>query len=745
MHLRRLNILNWPIRTKLLMGFIFAVLLPLLIAMIPSATQRSRNLRQENKVYLETLGPYEMTRTEQYTQVVIAEVNRQLTNVNDYEAIQDYLLKAPTSMSEQERASEQAKVIIPAARYMRLTPSITRIQFVDAYGDVHYDTDENEDSTPTPGLVLIQTDALGFRNTVSDIYIGSNDTPSIDVIYTFRQAQSVSGVNMTPIGHIIFTQNLTASTTLLPNFYETLANVPESRFGASIFLVNTSGQLVSTSPSMPFLYDIQESPAFQNTLDGVGGTSIYHSPLLNTEVQGYAAPFRITDGPELIFIIETPMEEINEQAFSETVSTLLPIAFFGLLVGLILAFVATTLISRPITRLTQATRDLSAGRSNVQLERLNRRDEIGILTNTFADMADQLLNAIGSLEQRVGERTRNLETTLEIGRVLTSIRDLDTLLEEVVNLIHDRFERIYHVQVFLIDPRSGQARLRASTGAVGRQLLQRGHYLDVGSQSVIGNVTASGHAVLALDTSNNPIHKRNEFLPDTRAEMALPLRIEERVVGALDLQSKEPDAFSEQDVELFQGMADQITIAIESAMLFAETNTRAQEIEKLNRMLSHTAWVEATQRYGTSGTTASAGRGGTRTETWSSLQLEAIKTKQITEQIEGDIVTFAVPVILRGEILGAVEWQVPKNRYTNNTRQTAMELTHQLALTADNVRLFEQSRRTAQRELVVNQISSKLTGSTNIDEILQTAVRELGLVLNSPQTAIQLISPDNGS
>jgi GAF domain-containing protein len=397
-------------------------------------------------------------------------------------------------------------------------------------------------------------------------------------------------------------------------------------------------------------------------------------------------------------------------------------------------------ISRPLVRLTNAARQMTAGRLKTDLPLLSRRDEIGVLNNTFRDTSSQLLAAVNELEDRVTAQTRDLRTTLEIGRILISIRELDTLLNEVVDLILNSFDKIYHAQVFLIDTRTNRAKLRASTGPVGHVLLQRGHYLDVGSQSVIGSVTASGHAVVALDTSRNPIHKRNEFLPDTRAEMALPLRAGDRIIGALDLQSKLPDAFTEQDVELFQGMADQITIAIENAMLFAESNARLREIDNLNRLLTRSAWQDVVR-----GQQEQALVAGdpmfTADHEWTPLQIEAMQRREIVEQVEEGVVTFAVPVLLRGEVLGAVEWQVPESRYTSDVRQTALELTTRLALTADNIRLFEQSRRAAQRESLVNQISSKLTGTTDINQILQTAVRELGLALRTPQTAIQLISP----
>ncbi|RPJ02991.1 MAG: GAF domain-containing protein, partial [Chloroflexi bacterium] len=318
-----------------------------------------------------------------------------------------------------------------------------------------------------------------------------------------------------------------------------------------------------------------------------------------------------------------------------------------------------------------------------------------------------------------------------------TIRDLDTLLEEVVNLIRNRFAPVYHAQVFLIDAQTNRAVLRASTGQAGRLLLHRGHYLDIGSQSVIGSVTVTGHAVVALDTSNNPIHRRNEFLPDTRAEMALPLRIGKRIIGALDLQSTHPNAFSEQDIELFQGMADQVSVAIEKTALFDESLARLVEIERLNRSLTEAAWREVGERRGPSSTSASAGQVAPA-GSWSALQREAIQTRQIAEHQEADRITLAVPVLLREQVMGAVEWQVPQANYTPSTRQTALELSDRLALAAENIRLFEQSLQAVQREQLVNQISSKLIGTTDIDLILQTAVRELGLALRASQMMIQL-------
>jgi GAF domain-containing protein len=153
-------------------------------------------------------------------------------------------------------------------------------------------------------------------------------------------------------------------------------------------------------------------------------------------------------------------------------------------------------------------------------------------------------------------------------------------------------------------------------------------------------------------------------------------------------------------------------------------------------------WSEIERRRGVEKLSAVAGPAPVIQGEWSQLQRDAMRTRQIAEHIEGDTVTFAVPILLREQVLGAVEWQVPHARYTHDARQTALELTTRFGLAAENIRLFEQSRQAAQRELLVNQISSKLMGSTNIDQILQTAVRELGDALRLPRTAIRLYPPD---
>ena len=156
-----------------------------------------------------------------------------------------------------------------------------------------------------------------------------------------------------------------------------------------------------------------------------------------------------------------------------------------------------------------------------------RGDEIGLLATSFVNMRDQVHTLIDDLENRVAARTRDISATQDISRFAATQRDLQTLMDRVVDLIVERFENIYHAQIFLVDEDKRDAVLRASTGDIGKQLLSRGHRLGIGSLSVIGQVTQQGRLIVARDAAVSQIHRRNEFLPDTRAELAIPLRVGE--------------------------------------------------------------------------------------------------------------------------------------------------------------------------------------------------------------------------
>jgi putative methionine-R-sulfoxide reductase with GAF domain len=266
----------------------------------------------------------------------------------------------------------------------------------------------------------------------------------------------------------------------------------------------------------------------------------------------------------------------------------------GLAVTSTAAYVSTRWIVRPLETLTESAVSIAAGNLQ-QTVVLRRHDELGVLAEAFNAMTAELRELYGGLEQKVAERTEELEaanaqiirralqlqTSAEVAQAATSILDVDELLDRVVHLVRERFG-FYHVQVFLLDITGQYAILRASTGEVGRELLSRHHSLAVGSHSLVGYVTARRGAHVAMDVADDPFHRHNPLLPETRAELAVPLVVGDRLLGALDVQSVDVNAFNPDDIALFESLAAQIAVAIENARLYQE----AQRLARRERILN---------------------------------------------------------------------------------------------------------------------------------------------------------------
>lgn len=171
------------------------------------------------------------------------------------------------------------------------------------------------------------------------------------------------------------------------------------------------------------------------------------------------------------------------------------------------------------------------------------------------------------LLQDLQRRNQHLLAAAEVSKVATQIHQIQELLDKCVDLIRTHFG-FYYAAIFLVDKAGKSAILRAATGEGGKKLLEAGHKLDVGSQSMVGWVTANNAARIALDVGEEAIRFDNPMLPKTRSEIALPLRVRGEVIGALDAQSTSVNAFSDEDIQTIQLMADQVAIAIDNAKLF---------------------------------------------------------------------------------------------------------------------------------------------------------------------------------
>jgi GAF domain-containing protein len=331
-----------------------------------------------------------------------------------------------------------------------------------------------------------------------------------------------------------------------------------------------------------------------------------------------------------------------------------------------------------------------------------------------------------NLEEQIDQRTRNILATAEIGRVIAGTRDLDLMLRQVTSLLTERFN-FYYAQIFLVDEAGKNASLRAGTGIAGEELMSKGHRLPVGSQSVVGQVSLTGTPIVVVDTDTDPIHRRNELLPHTRSEVALPLRASGRVTGVLNIQSTTVNSFQPTDVTIFQTVADQLAVAIENARLFERAQRDLADIETLNRQLTGEAWRKFLSGRSTALATGYAG---------SSSGVEALKGPIEDKEGPG---TVSMPLMVRGETIGMLDIMPRSGQEPDEQMKAMLEaVAERVALALDSTRVGEQAQRQAERELILSTISAELQASTDLNVILQTVARETSRAMGAPHSFIHL-------
>jgi GAF domain-containing protein len=362
---------------------------------------------------------------------------------------------------------------------------------------------------------------------------------------------------------------------------------------------------------------------------------------------------------------------------------------------------------------------------------------------------------------------RTLSEGLKLSRITAQITqrvsrrtDLKDVLQDVVALITSNYSDIYHAQVFLVDTEaSGQvARLVSSTGDVGKVLIERGHHLMVGSRSVIGEVTAHGHYVIARAGGDESVHRANEYLPETRVEAAFPLFIADEIIGALDLQSKFDDSFMDEEIPVFQTLADHIAIAIDNARLHGQTEQRMQEnqrlveqsknarreVERLNMRLTGKAWAEYLQSNPNElSLDVDFEKGAIQPDgEWVIDVEEALANGEIVQEQRDGVSVISVPLQVQGHMIGAMEFELDKDgRLQQDDLRLISEVSERFGLAVENARLYEQSQRSAQREALINRISTRIQSTNSVESTLTEAAQSLQRSLRANRVAIRLGRP----
>lgn len=424
-----------------------------------------------------------------------------------------------------------------------------------------------------------------------------------------------------------------------------------------------------------------------------------------------------------------------------------------IIMAIIATFVARAL-TNPIINLTKVANTISQGDLSARAN-INSSDEIGSLAAAFNSMTDQLQSTLVGLEQRIYERTAELqkntlelETIANVAREIAIIRDMDTLLNVSASLIRERL-MYYHVGIFLIDDRGEYALLRAASSIAAEKMLEKNYKLRVGQTGLVGNVTSAGQAYIALDTGADAVHFENPYLPDTRSEITLPLRSNNLTIGALDIQANIPNAFDERDIQTLQTLADQLSAAIENAQLAQQVAGTLSELTRANRAQAQQAWQTAISQKGAPAYEYDGLQVRAIPQNIAPDLLEKLKSgipivlqehdesKEKTKEFKN---TLMIPLMALNQVIGVIglEQEDPARGWTDEDIAVAQAAANRAALTLENARLLEESQRHAAREQAISHISAKIGAGTEIETILKTAIRELGAQIGGAQITVEI-------
>ncbi|MDX1523710.1 MAG: GAF domain-containing protein, partial [Anaerolineae bacterium] len=476
------------------------------------------------------------------------------------------------------------------------------------------------------------------------------------------------------------------------------------------------------------------------------------APINRVESLVSAAPVKVNAGgislDELGWVVVTHQgqREVVALATAQARSILIPVALLAL--GMIVAGVGFShLLISPITGLIEAARQITLGDLSVRAP-VKTRDEIGVLAEAFNLMTSRLRDTIDSLEERVSERTRQLETVVIISQSLGSILDLSDLLRQMVVLVKERFD-YYHVHIYLLDERGDTLTMTEGYGRPGAEMKRLGHSIPLSApRSLVAEAARSGQVVTVGDVRENPHWLPNNWLPKTRSEMAVPVTSNGRLIGVLDVQSDRVDDLTEEDETALKILANQIAIAVRNANLFSETQDKLYEAERLQRLYTSNSWQALSQHRATT---------DYEVRQSADLPLRKVDTPEVDyvlnfkqtltdasaiswKDSDSHHTVLATPLKLRDQVIGVLGLhdEDSNRRWTDDEIALIEAVSEQMSLAVENARLFEETGRQAHREKIIADMTQKIWSSAQLEQVMKTAVEQLGTNFDASKVVIKL-------
>ncbi len=347
------------------------------------------------------------------------------------------------------------------------------------------------------------------------------------------------------------------------------------------------------------------------------------------------------------------------------------------------------------------------------------------------------------LFEETQHRAAQLRVVNEVGRILTSILDVDTLLDHVVHLIRDTFD-YYQVNLGLIEgdaliPKAWAGALSTFPIAIAR--------LDLAAEAIVTRVVTRGTPLLVPDVRQEPLYLPLPGLEEVRSELAVPLKYKDQTIGVLDVESDRLAAFDERDLIVLEALAGQVAVAIENARLFQETKANLEEITLLHQRYLQEAWSgfleEETgrERVGymyDQGTVSPAGTAW-RPEIGLAVQREdTIALSDMADALQGTVEevgaileasptqsALAVPLKVRGQVIGALDFYETDQARDWSAEDIGMveAVANQVALAIENARAYEELQKTAEQLKEMDRLKTQFLA--NMSHELRTPLNSI--------------------
>ena len=710
-----------PFLTQFTLVYLLVVVLPIAVAGYVTWTQ----MRQSN-----------LQRVEDNVAIVgsakVDEVSTRIFETNDAiesivfnrDNLQDYI---STLNRDDEVAAEQAFENI-----LENYASIVAIKLFNNSGTPIVETGILID---TPRVTLGDLSLVETLPKISVVYGGPGNRPLADLVFIINTNDGRK------LGNVVIVHDLSLATEdNIPSLYgalESEANL-ETLPNTSVYLfsetsiggqTNRNELIGSSQRGIPlFTNDYADAEPITLTNDDEfksrfnlaeqnfgAQVASYTSDILGESVIAYVE--RI-GGTRWVLAVEFSEEDASQEG------TFLPIILFiasvFLFLHLITYWLAYQRLVPPINRVIERMNTFSFMHP-MELPSTLREDEMGQLFKSYNRLTNHTLTQFNQQSDRTTNLSNMLNLIYDLNKVI-GVLDIDFILGEMVRQLHEQIGAVDYAQIFMIDEDRQKAILRAGTGDLGRRLVVQDYQQDLNAGGLVSNTVVLNQTQLINDVGKSMEYAGNIRFPNAKSIAVIPAKLRDRVLAVLEIHSFTAGAFTDEDIELFGALASELALVIVAVRgdITHQVDARSQpQYEDLSAIVGSAGTPSPNQQ-------------------WSELQQRAIFNRMLAVEEDGETTHFALPILLRNEILGAVEWTVQTDQYNNQLVQTANELVGRLGLAIDNARLFDRSQRLIARERKVNEISQKIISQSDIHLILQTAVRELGQALGTGDTIIRL-------